>query len=148
MEVLLKKNMDNLGEKDEIVTVKNGFGRNYLIPRGIAVIATEAVKKMNAETLRQRAHKLEKIKLEAEKLAKKLEKAKIVVGAKVGEQGKIFGSVSNVQLATSLQDAGYNIERKDITLADNSIKTIGKYKAEIKVFKGITVNIEFEVAEE
>jgi large subunit ribosomal protein L9 len=128
MEVLLKKNMDNLGEKDEIVTVKNGFGRNYLIPRGIAVIATEAVKKMNAETLRQRAHKLEKIKLEAEKLAKKLEKAKIVVGAKVGEQGKIFGSVSNVQLATSLQDAGYNIERKDITLADNSIKTIGKYK--------------------
>jgi large subunit ribosomal protein L9 len=148
MEVLLKKNMDNLGEKDEIVTVKNGFGRNYLIPRGIAVIATESIKKMNAETLRQRAHKLEKIKLEAEKLAKKLEKAKIVVGAKVGEQGKIFGSVSNVQLATSLQDAGYNIERKDITLADNSIKTIGKYKAEIKVFKGITVNIEFEVAEE
>lgn len=148
MEVLLKKNMDNLGEKDEIVTVKNGFGRNYLIPRGIAVIATEAIKKMNAETLRQRAHKLEKIKLEAEKLAKKLEKAKIVVGAKVGEQGKIFGSVSNVQLATSLQDAGYNIERKDITLADNSIKTIGKYKAEVKVFKGITVNIEFEVAEE
>ena len=140
--------MDNLGEKDEIVTVKNGFGRNYLIPRGIAVIATEAIKKMNAETLRQRAHKLEKIKLEAEKLAKKLEKAKIVVGAKVGEQGKIFGSVSNVQLATSLQDAGYNIERKDITLADNSIKTIGKYKAEVKVFKGITVNIEFEVAEE
>ena len=148
MEVLLKKNMDNLGEKDEIVAVKNGFGRNYLIPRGIAVIATEAIKKMNAETLRQRAHKLEKIKLEAEKLAKKLEKAKIVVGAKVGEQGKIFGSVSNVQLATSLQDAGYNIERKDITLADNSIKTIGKYKAEVKVFKGITVNIEFEVAEE
>jgi len=148
MEVLLKKNMENLGEKDEIVTVKNGFGRNYLIPRGIAVIATESIKKMNAETLRQRAHKLEKIKLEAEKLAKKLEKAKIVVGAKVGEQGKIFGSVSNVQLATSLQDAGYNIERKDITLADNSIKTIGKYKAEIKVFKGITVNIEFEVAEE
>jgi large subunit ribosomal protein L9 len=148
MEVLLKKNMDNLGEKDEIVTVKNGFGRNYLIPRGIAVIATESVKKMNAETLRQRAHKLAKIQLEAEKLAKKLEKAKIVVGAKVGEQGKIFGSVSNVQLASSLQDAGYDIERKDITLADNSIKTIGKYKAEIKVFKGITVNIEFEVAEE
>lgn len=148
MEVLLKKNMSNLGEKDEIVTVKNGYGRNYLIPRGIAVIATESVKKMNAETLRQRAHKLEKIKLEAEKLAKKLEKAKIVVGAKVGEQGKIFGSVTNVQLASSLKEAGYDIDRKDIKLADSSIKTIGKYKAEVKVFKGITVNIEFEVAED
>jgi len=148
MEVLLKKNMDNLGEKDEIVTVKNGFGRNYLIPRGIAVIATESVKKMNAETLRQRAHKLAKIQLEAEKLAKKLAKSKIVVGAKVGEQGKIFGSVTNVQLVSALQDAGYDIERKDITLADSSIKSVGKYKAEVKIFKGITVNIEFEVAEE
>ena len=95
MEVLLKKNMDNLGEKDEIVTVKNGYGRNYLIPKGIAIVATDSVKKMKAETLRQRAHKEEKIRTEAEKLAKKLEKAKIVVGAKVGIKGKIFGSVSS-----------------------------------------------------
>ena len=102
MEVLLKKNVDNLGDKDELVNVKPGYGRNFLIPQGLAILATESVRKMHAETLKQRAHKAAKMKVEAEGVAKKLEAAKIEVGAKVGENGKIFGSVTNVQLAEAL----------------------------------------------
>lgn len=145
MDILLKKNVDNLGEKDEIVTVKNGYGRNYLIPQGKAVLATESIKKMNAETLRQRAHKAEKIKAEAEKSVAKLEKAKIKVAAKVGENGKIFGSVTNVQVAEAVVAAGFDVERKKIKLIGDTIKTAGKYKATIQLHKEISVEIEFEV---
>lgn len=148
MEVLLKKNVDNLGDKDEIVSVKNGYGRNYLIPQGIAVLATESVKKMHAETLRQRAHKEEKVIKEAEALAEKLEKATIKVGAKVGENGKIFGSVTNVQLAEALEKAGYNVERKYIKILGDAIKSVGKYKATVRLHKTITKEIDFEVVEE
>lgn len=147
MDVLLKNNVDNLGDKDEIVSVKDGYGRNYLIPKGKAVLATESIKKMNAETLRQRAHKAEKIKAEAEKSVAKLEKAKIKVAAKVGENGKIFGSVSNVQVAEALVAAGFVVERKNIKLIGDSIKTVGKYKANVQLHKEISVEIEFEVVE-
>jgi len=147
MDVLLKNNVDNLGDKDEIVSVKNGYGRNYLIPQGKAVLATESIKKMNAETLRQRAHKAEKVKAEAEKSVAKLEKAKIKVAAKVGENGKIFGSVSNVQVAEALVAAGFEIERKNIKLIGDVIKTVGKYKANVQLHKEISVEIEFEVVE-
>ncbi|MDG2228054.1 MAG: 50S ribosomal protein L9 [Flavobacteriales bacterium] len=147
MDVLLKNNVDNLGDKDEIVSVKDGYGRNYLIPKGKAVLATESIKKMNAETLRQRAHKAEKIKAEAEKSVAKLEKAKIKVAAKVGENGKIFGSVSNVQVAEALVAAGFVVERKNIKLIGDSIKTVGKYKANVQLHKEISVEIEFEVIE-
>ena len=147
MDVLLKNNVDNLGDKDEIVSVKNGYGRNYLIPQGKAVLATESIKKMNAETLRQRAHKAEKVKAEAEKSVAKLEKAKIKVAAKVGENGKIFGSVSNVQVAEAIVAAGFEIERKNIKLIGDAIKTAGKYKANVQLHKEISVEIEFEVVE-
>ena len=147
MDILLKKNVENLGEKDEIVTVKNGYGRNFLIPQGAAILATESIKKMNAETLRQRAHKAEKIKAEAEKSVAKLEKAKIKVSTKVGENGKIFGSVTNLQVAESLKAAGFEIERKKITLIGDAIKSIGKYKAKVQLHKDISVEIEFEVVE-
>ena len=147
MDVLLKNNVDNLGDKDEIVSVKDGYGRNYLIPKGKAVLATESIKKMNAETLRQRAHKAEKVKAEAEKSVAKLEKAKIKVAAKVGENGKIFGSVSNVQVAEALVAAGFVVERKNIKLIGDSIKTVGKYKANVQLHKEISVEIEFEVIE-
>lgn len=147
MEVLLKKNVDNLGDKDELVTVKPGYGRNYLIPQGFAILATASVKKMHAETLRQRAHKAEKEKAEAQVTADKLAKATIEVGAKVGENGKIFGSVSNVQVAEALEKAGFDIERKKIRLIGDAIKSVGTYQAEVIVHKEIKLTIDFKVVE-
>jgi large subunit ribosomal protein L9 len=147
MDVLLKKNVDNLGEKDELVTVKPGYGRNFLIPQGFAILATESIKKMHTETLKQRSHKAAKIKAEAEAIASKLEKSTIEVGAKVGENGKIFGSVTNVQLAEALEKAGYDIERKRIKLLGEAIKATGTFKAEVSVHKEIKVTIEFKVVE-
>jgi len=131
MEILLKKDVDRLGSKDEIVTVKNGFGRNYLIPKGMAILATESVKKMNSETLKQRAHKFNQLKDEALKILDKLSKKTFEVPAKVGENGKIFGSISNIQLADALDKAGFKIERKNITLPANNIKEVGKFEAEV-----------------
>ncbi len=147
MEVLLKKKVDSLGEKDEIITVKNGFGRNYLIPNGIAILATDSIKKMHAENQKQRAHKEVKIKEEADKLAKSIKSSKIKVAAKVGEKGKIFGSITNIQLADALKESGFDLDRKNINITEKNIKSIGKYSADIKIHKDITVNIEFEVAE-
>jgi len=147
MDVLLKKDVDHLGDKDEIVSVKNGYGRNFLIPTGAAILATESVKKMHAETLKQRSHKATKIKEEAEELAKTIEGATIKVGAKVGENGKIFGSISNVQVAEALVAAGHNVERKRIKILGSAIKTVGTYEAEVQVHKEIKVTIKFEVTE-
>jgi large subunit ribosomal protein L9 len=147
MEVLLKKNIEKLGTKDEIVSVKNGFGRNYLIPNGHAILATDSIKKMHAETLKQRAHKENKLKDEANALVAKLIKSKIVVPAKVGENGKIFGSVTNIQLADVLNNKGFTVDRKNINILTTSIKTIGKYEAEVSLHKEVTTKIEFEVAE-
>ena len=111
MDVLLKKDVDRLGSKDEIVTVKNGYGRNFLIPKGIAILATDSVRKMHAETLKQRAHKDNKLKEEANEALAKLTKKAFTVPAKVGENGKIFGSVTNIQLAEALNNEGFNVER-------------------------------------
>ena len=147
MDVLLKKDVDRLGSKDEIVTVKNGFGRNFLIPKGIAILATDSVRKMHAETLKQRAHKDNKLKEEANEALAKLTKKSFTVPAKVGENGKIFGSVTNIQLAEALNNEGFNVERKNITLLTNNIKNVGKYEAEIKLHKEVSGKITFEVAE-
>jgi large subunit ribosomal protein L9 len=147
MEVLLKKNIEKLGTKDEIVSVKNGYGRNFLIPNGHAILATDSIKKMHAETLKQRAHKENKLKEEANALVAKLTKSKIVVPAKVGEKGKIFGSVTNIQLADVLNEKGFTVDRKNINILTTSIKTIGKYEAEVSLHKEVTTKIEFEVAE-
>lgn len=147
MDVLLKKKVESLGDENEIVSVKNGYGRNYLIPNGIAILATESIKKMHAENQKQRAHKEVKIKEEAEKIAKSIKSATIKVAAKVGEKGKIFGSITNIQLADALKDAGFDVDRKNINILEKNIKTIGKYNAEVKIHKEITISIEFEVAE-
>ena len=147
MDVLLKKKVESLGDENEIVSVKNGYGRNYLIPNGIAILATESIKKIHAENQKQRAHKEVKIKEEAEKIAKSIKSATIKVAAKVGEKGKIFGSITNIQLADALKDAGFDVDRKNINILEKNIKTIGKYNAEVKIHKEITISIEFEVAE-
>lgn len=148
MDIILKKNVDNLGEVDDLVTVKDGYARNFLIPQGIAVLATVSEKKVREENLRQRAHKLEKIKEEAEAAAKKLESSTVKVGAKVGENGKIFGSVTNLQLADAIKEMGFNVERKNISIVNEPIKQVGSYEAKVKFHKEVEGTIKFEVVEE
>ena len=148
MEVILKQDIANLGNRDEIVKVKNGYGSNSLIPRGYAIPANESNRKVLQETLKQRAHKEEKIRKDAESLAENLVKAGIEVGAKVGESGKIFGSVNAIQLADALKKKGYDVDRKQISLDTESIKTLGTYTAHIKIYKDIKVDIEFDVVAE
>jgi len=147
MEVILNQDIHTLGYKNDIVTVKNGYGRNYLIPNGIAILATDSAKKMHAENMRQRAHKEEKIKNEALELAKKLEKVTLSLGAKTSTTGKIFGSVNNIQIAEALTAQGFEIDRKVISIKD-AVKEVGKYSATIKLHKEVKVNIEFEVVSE
>ncbi|GIR58372.1 MAG: 50S ribosomal protein L9 [Bacteroidota bacterium] len=147
MDVLLKKDVERLGSKDEIVSVKNGYGRNYLIPKGLAVLATTSIKKMHAETEKQRALKNEKIREEATATLAKLTKKTFNVPAKVGENGKIFGSVTNVQVADLLTKEGFIVDRKNIKLLTDNIKSVGKYEAEITLYKDVKGKITFEVAE-
>lgn len=147
MDVLLKKDVERLGSKDDIVSVKNGYGRNFLIPKGIAILATSSVKKMHAETLKQRAHKDNKLKDEANEALAKMAKKTFIVPAKVGENGKIFGSVTNIQLADVLNKEGFKVERKNIKILTNNIKSVGTYEAEISFHKEVSGKISFEVAE-
>jgi large subunit ribosomal protein L9 len=148
MEIILKQDIENLGGKNEIVTVKPGYARNYLIPQGMAVVATASAKKMHEENVRQRAHKEAKILEEAEALAAKLEKASIKIGAKAGENGKIFGSVNTIQIAEALIAAGFEIDRKDIKINNDHIKELGEYEADVKVHRKVTQTIKFEVVGE
>lgn len=148
MELILKKDVDKLGYKDDIVKVRDGYGRNFLIPQGMAVIANEAAKKMHAENLKQRAHKEAKVKEEAEKLAKAIASVAVKVGAKAGESGKIFGSVNTIQVADALKKLGYEIDRKHISIKGDSIKTLGTYEATIKLHKDVVQVIKFDVIEE
>ena len=145
MEIILIQDVNKLGQKDDIVNVKDGYGRNFLIPRGYAVAATSSAKKMHTENLRQRAHKEEKIKIAAQEIAGRLEGVKIVVGAKTSTSGKIFGSVNTIQIAESLKEKGFDIDRKNITLPEDQIKEIGNYKAIIKLHREVRVEIEFEI---
>ena len=142
-----KEDVINLGYKNDIVNVKSGYGRNYLIPTGKAVIASPAAKKMLAEELKQRAHKLEKIKKDAEELAAKLEGVSLTIATKVSSTGTIFGSVGNIQIADELAKLGHNIDRKLIVVKD-SVKEVGHYKAVIKLHKEVSVEIPFEVVAE
>ena len=148
MEVILKKDVEKLGYKDDVVTVKNGFGRNYLIPKGMAILATESAKKVLAENLRQRAHKEAKVKDEASALLANIEALELKVGAKAGEKGKIFGSVNNIQLAEALKEAGFDIERRKIQLKDDTIKELGSYEATITLHKEVKAVLKFEVVGE
>ncbi|MGZ2368368.1 50S ribosomal protein L9 [Ancylomarina sp. YFZ004] len=147
MEIILKQDIHTLGYKNDIVTVKNGYGRNYLIPTGVAILATESARKMHAENMRQSAHKQEKIKNEALELAKKLEAVTITLGAKTSTTGKIFGSVNNIQISEALAAQGFEIDRKVIAIKD-AVKEIGKYTASIKLHKEVKVDIAFEVVSE
>ena len=147
MQVILKEDVVNLGYKDDIVTVKDGYGRNFLIPMGKAVIASESAKKVLAENLKQRAHKLAKIKADAEELAAKLQGVSLTIGAKTSSTGTIFGSVTNIQVAEALAKAGFEIDRKIISLQE-SVKEVGQYKATLKLHKEVSVEIPFEVVSE
>lgn len=148
MEIILLQDVNKLGQKDDMVTVKNGYGRNFLIPRGYAVAATSSAKKMHAENLRQRAHKEEKIKVAAQEIAGKLEGVKLTIGAKTSTSGKIFGSVNTIQIAESLKEKGFDIDRKSITLPEDQVKEVGNYKAIIKLHRDVRVEIEFEIVGE
>ena len=148
MEVILKQDLDNLGYADEIVKVKAGYARNFLIPRGLAIIANESNKKVMAETVKQRAHKAQKIKGDAEAIAKQLEAMTLKIGAKVGESGKIYGSVTALQIADALSKHGVNVERKKITLPEEHIKATGTYTATVSLHKDIKAKITFEVVAE
>ncbi len=147
MQVILKEDVANLGYKDDIVTVKDGYGRNFLIPTGKAVIASESAKKVLAENLRQRAHKLAKIKQDAEAQAAKLEGVSLTIGAKTSSTGTIFGSVTNIQVAEALAKAGFEVDRKNIYLKE-AVKEVGQYKALVKLHKEVSVEIPFEVVSE
>lgn len=147
MEIILLEDINNLGYKDDIVKVKDGYGRNYLIPTKKAVIASPSAKKMLAENLKQRAHKLEKIKAEAQELAQKLQGVSLTIGAKTSSTGKIFGSVNNIQIAEALEKEGYNVDRKVIVIKE-AVKGVGQYKAVLKLHKEVSVEIPFEVVSE
>jgi large subunit ribosomal protein L9 len=148
MEIILLQDVHKLGLKDDLVHVKDGYGRNYLIPRGYAIAATPSARKMHAENLKQRAHKEEKIKAEAQELASKMADLKIVVGAKTSSSGKIFGSVNTIQIAEALKEKGFEIDRKSITLPEDQIKEVGKYKAVIKLHRDVKVEVGFEIVAE
>ncbi|MFN2314195.1 MAG: 50S ribosomal protein L9 [Bacteroidales bacterium] len=148
MKIILTQDMENLGLKNDILTVKTGYARNYLIPKGYAIQATDSAVKVHNENLKQRAHKEEKIRNEAEKLATKLAALKLVIGAKVSSAGKIFGSVNTIQLAEALTEKGFEIDRKNITLGEDAIKEVGSYKAVVKLHRDVRVDLEFEVIAE
>lgn len=147
MQVILKEDVTNLGFKDDVVTVKDGYGRNYLLPQGKAVIATESAKKILAENLKQRAHKLEKIKKDAQELVSKLDGVALTIGAKTSSTGTIFGSVTNIQVAEALEKLGYTVDRKSIVIKE-SVKEVGQYKAIARLHKEVSVEIPFEVVSE
>ena len=146
MEIILKEDVVNLGYKNDIVTVKSGYGRNYLIPTGKAVIASPAAKKMLAEELKQRAHKLEKIKKDVEAIAESLKEVSLTIATKVSATGTIFGSVSNIQIAEELAKLGHNVDRKIIFV--KGVKEVGSYTATVKLHKEVSVEIPFEVVAE
>lgn len=146
MEIILKEDIIGLGYKNDIVDVKSGYGRNYLIPTGKAVIASDSAKKMLAEDLKQRAHKLEKIKNEAQALADKLAEVALTIPTKVSVTGVIYGSVNSLQIADELKKLGFDIDRKIIVVKD--VKEVGSYHATVKLHKEVSVEIPFEVVAE
>ncbi len=147
MEIILKEDVINLGYKGDIVKVKDGYGRNFLIPTKKAILATVPAKKMLAEDMKQRAHKLERIKNDALELAEKLKDITLNVGAKTSTTGKIFGAVGAIQIADAFEKAGYTVDRKVIVLKD-PVKEIGTYTATLKLHKEVTIEVKFEVVAE
>ena len=147
MKLILKEDVAGLGYKDDVVEVKNGYGRNYLIPTGRGVIATPSALKVLAENLRQRAHKLAQLKADAEALAEALKDVKLSIATKVSETGTIFGSVNAAQIAEALKEAGHEIDRKLVALKQ-PVKEVGNYTATVNIYKEVSVEIPFEVVAE
>ncbi|GHT58564.1 50S ribosomal protein L9 [Bacteroidia bacterium] len=147
MEIILKEDIQNLGYKDDVVKVKDGYGRNYLIPQKKAVLATPSAKKVLAEDLKQRRHKLEKVKKSAEEIAEKLKDVALTIGAKTSSTGTIFGSVNSIQIAEALDKAGFVIDRKVIAIKE-AIKEVGSYKVTLKLHREVSVEIPVEVVSE
>ncbi|MEY4288534.1 MAG: hypothetical protein RLZZ30_622 [Bacteroidota bacterium] len=148
MEIILKKNVDKLGYANEIVTVKPGYGRNFLIPQGYAILATASAKKAHTEIMRQKSHKESKMLAEAQELAAKIADLTITIATKAGENGKIFGSVNTVQLADALRALGFDIDRKSLKIKDEPIREIGTYEVEANLYKGVKQAFKFEVVSE
>ena len=147
MEVILKEDILNLGYKDDVVNVKKGYARNFLISQGKAVIASESAKKVLAENQKQRAHKLAQMKADAQAIADKLAGVSLTIGAKTSSTGTIFGSVTNIQIADALKEKGFELDRK-LTLTKDAVKEVGSYKAVVKLHKEVSVEIPFEVIAE
>ncbi len=148
MEIILIQDVDRLGSKDDLIKVKDGFARNFLIPQKKAIIASSTAKKVLAENIKQRAHKEAKLKNEALAIAEKLANKKITIGAKTSTLGKIFGSVNTIQIAEAINKKGFEIDRKQIMLPEDHIKEVGTYSAKIKLHKEVIVEVEFEVVAE
>jgi large subunit ribosomal protein L9 len=146
MKIILTEDIKNLGYKDDVVEVKAGYGRNYLIPQGKAKLATEGAMKMLAEDIRQREFKLDKIRKDAEAVATKLNGVSLTLSAKTGTSGKIFGSITALQVANMLKDQGYEVDRRKIMLDD--VKTLGSYEATVNLFKDISATVKVEVVAE
>jgi len=148
MELILKQDVANLGFKDDIVTVKNGYGRNYLIPQGYAVLATSSAKKVLEETLKQRAYKEQSIVKEANKVAEAIKELELKISAKTGEGDKLFGSVGAADLVEALAAEGHELEKKFINIAGGLVKRLGKYDATVRLHRDVIVELPFEVVAE
>lgn len=148
MEVILKKNVDKLGYANDVVTVKPGYGRNFLIPQGYAVLATASAKKAHEEVMRQKAHKESKILADAQEIAGKLENVKATILTKAGENGKIFGSINTIQLADVLKKEGLDIDKKSLKIVNEPIKEVGEYEAVANLHKEVSATFKFEVVAE
>jgi len=148
MELILKKDVENLGFADDVVTVKNGYGRNYLIPQGFAVLATSSAKKVLAENLKQRAHKEQEAIKQAKEEASKLDDIELKITAKAGSGDKLFGSISNADLSDALADKGVEVDRKFISIFGGNIKRLGQYDAKIRFHREVVIDFTFEVIAE
>ncbi|MBT3303578.1 MAG: 50S ribosomal protein L9 [Bacteroidetes bacterium] len=147
MEIILKQDIENLGYAGDIIKVKSGYARNFLIPKKMAILATESNKKVVAENQRQASHKIAKLIEDAQAVAAKLAKATVKIPVKVGTSGKLFGSITNLQISRSLKDMGYDIDRKDILILED-ITEVGKYKIKVKLHKEVQVEMNLAVQPE
>lgn len=147
MDIILKQDVKNLGEKDDVVKVKAGYGRNFLIPQGFGILATESARKVLAENLKQAQFKQDKIRKDADEVAARLEGVKLTIGAKAGESGKIFGAVNTIQVADALKNQGFDVDRRRITFNEDP-KFVGEYTATLNLHKEVKVQVPFEVVAE
>jgi len=148
VEIILKDDIEHVGSRNELVKVRPGYARNYLIPQGLAIVATASAKKVHAENLRQQSHKEAKVLDNAKALGEKLATVKLSIGTKAGENGRIFGSVNALQISEALSKAGFEVDRKRISLKDDHIKELGQYTAQVKLHKEVSATISFEVVAE